>query len=133
MSGLCLLSGALGAFLPAGSFTLAWLHSIEQVRWEEDWRIVAAGPAYVLQLDAARVHGSAAGMEPPPGARLRDGVWHYTADDLRVDTLDLAHSPYTAGYELCIDGHCRALSEYLTGIGSGPATIRLRGCEGPGD
>ncbi|HMV06309.1 MAG TPA: DUF1850 domain-containing protein, partial [Accumulibacter sp.] len=37
---LCLTAGALSALLAADAFTLAWTHSIEHVRWEEDWRVV---------------------------------------------------------------------------------------------
>jgi len=72
--GLCLgLAGAVWAELPAPSFTLAWTHTIEKIRWEEDYRVTAEG----LVLGEARVKGSGAGMEIPDGAELRNGSWHY--------------------------------------------------------
>ena len=71
MIGLCMgLAGAVWAQLPVAEFTLAWDHSVEKVRWEEDYRVTAAG----LLLGEARVRGSGAGMEPPANAVLRDGV-----------------------------------------------------------
>jgi hypothetical protein len=39
---LCLAAGALSAVLAINAFTLSWIHSIEKIRWEEDWRIEAA-------------------------------------------------------------------------------------------
>ena len=59
---ICLIAGSKIAPLLAGALTLAWTHSVEKTRWEEDWREVAAG----LELVEARVQGSGAGMEPPP-------------------------------------------------------------------
>ena len=120
---LCLTAGAVSAVLAINSFTLAWMHSIERVRWEEDWR-VAAGQ---LQLVAARIKGSGAGMEPPDDAVLQGGVWHYRPRVAAMDRLTLAHSPYTAGYELCADGVCRRLADYLPGIEES-TTIVLAAC-----
>jgi hypothetical protein len=60
---LCLAAGALSAVLAVNAFTLSWIHSIEKIRWEEDWRIEAGA----LVIDEARIRGSGAGMEPPPG------------------------------------------------------------------
>jgi len=122
MSVLCLASGLLGARIAVASFTLAWLHSVEKVRWEEDWRVDEAE----LVLVEARVRGSGAGMEPPPGARFERGVWRYPGT-VRPAQLDVAHSPYTSGYELCADGRCRPLAAYLPGLADS-ATIRLAPC-----
>lgn len=91
------------------SFTLAWTHSIEKVRWEEDWRIEGRQ----LEIVAARIRGSGAGMEPPADAVLRNGVWHYRPTMAPIDQLTLANSPYSAGYELCSNGACRPLTEHL--------------------
>lgn len=120
---LCLAAGAVSAVLAINGFTLAWMHSIERVRWEEDWRI-AAGQ---LWLVAARVKGSGAGMEPPDDAVLQGGAWHYRPRVPAMDRLTLAHSPYTAGYELCAGGACRELADYLPGIEEN-ATIVLAAC-----
>lgn len=119
---LCLAAGAITAALAVDSFTLAWMHSIEKVRWEEDWRI--EGKALVI--GEARIRGTGAGMEPPDGAVLKNGVWHYRPT-VRLTQLRLAHSAYTAGYELCIDGTCRPLAGYLPGA-ENPSTIVLEAC-----
>jgi hypothetical protein len=121
---LCLAAGALSATLAVHSFTLAWTHSIEKVRWEEDWQIAGTQ----LQIVAARVKGFGAGMEPPDGAVLRDGFWHYRPALAPMDSLTLAHSPYTQGYELCTGGACRPLAEFLPGIGA-TATIVATACD----
>lgn len=120
---LCLAAGALAATLATGAFTLAWTHSIEKVRWEEDWRIVDAR----LLLVAARIRGTGAGMEMPAGAVLRDGVWHYRPDLPPQARVLLAHSPHAAGYTLCIDGRCRPLADFLPGLPE-TATISLAAC-----
>jgi hypothetical protein len=119
--GLCMTAGVFQAFVAAQSFTLAWTHSIEKVRWEEDYRIVDNR----LELTQARVRGSGAGMEPPPGALLRDGAWHYRP---RIDTLPalvLARSDYTADYELCLDGACRPLTHWIP---VAPSPTRIEPC-----
>lgn len=120
---LCLSAGTLSATLMIQGFTLAWMHSIEKVRWEEDWRIEGKQ----LHLVAARVKGFGAGMEPPPGAVLREGAWHYRPDLAPLESLNLAHSPYTQGYDLCSVEGCRPLAEHLPGIGN-TAIIVLDAC-----
>ena len=123
MSGLCLAAGKLLAALPLTAFTLAWTHSIEKTRWEEDWRIGDG----MLTLHAARIRGAGAGMEPPPGARLDPGVWHYQPPPTPLPQLRLSHSPYTAGYELCTGDACRPLADLLPGM-SDNAVIELSAC-----
>lgn len=74
MIGLCLgLSGVVWAQLAVADFTLAWNHTIEKIRWEEDYRVSEQG----LILGEARVKGNGAGMEIPDDARLENGSWHY--------------------------------------------------------
>lgn len=73
MIALCLSSGALSATLFT-KFYLKLMHSVEKIRWEEEWRIENAS----LLLTSARVRGSGAGMEPPLDSVFRDGAWHYT-------------------------------------------------------
>jgi hypothetical protein len=106
---LCLLAGALRVVVPAAQFTLAWEHTVEKVAWEEDYVVAGAW----LQLSAARVRGSGAGMEPPNDAVLRDGVWHYRPALHRFRSIALAHSTFGTDYRLCIDGNCRPLSDLI--------------------
>jgi hypothetical protein len=117
--GICLVAGAMNVFVPTPRFTLAWMHSIEKIRWEEDY--VVRGDA--LDLVEARIRGTGAGMEPPEGARLdRRGVWHYTPQVTHVPSLSLARSTYTRDYELCVDRRCRSLGDYLP-ISAGTTTV----------
>jgi hypothetical protein len=112
MSGICLTAGLIAAFLPLSEFTLAWTHSIEQIRWEEDYRVEANH----LVLDEARIRGSGAGMEPPADAQLKNGVWHYQPHLPPIERLRLSHSPYTTGYEICAAKGCQALATALVGL-----------------
>jgi len=120
---LCLAAGAVSAVLAVEGFTLAWMHSIEKIRWEEDWRIEAGA----LVVTEARIRGTGAGMEPPEGSVLKGGVWHYRPTVPPQRVVQLAHSPYTSGYELCIGGRCRPLADHLPGIDNN-AVIELREC-----
>jgi len=98
--------------LAVDAFTLAWVHSIEKTRWEEDWLVEGRQ----LVVVAARLWGSGAGMEPPPDAVLHAGVWQYRPHLPPLSHLVLENSPYTAGYELCLQGRCRPLPEYLPSV-----------------
>jgi hypothetical protein len=120
---LCLAAGIASAMLTVNTFTLAWTHSIEKIRWEEDWRIDAGA----LRISEARIRGSGAGMEPPPDAVLRDGVWHYSPPLPPQKSLRLTHSPHGTGYELCFSGQCKPLAQHLPGIDN-HAVIELRAC-----
>ena len=120
---LCLASGALMTKLAISAFTLSWMHSIEKIQWEEDWRIAG----HVLVLDEARIRGSGADMDPPDGARLEEGVWHYRVSR-ELAALELAHSPYTPGYSLCADGTCQPLAGYLEGLPP-IASVHLSPCD----
>ena len=112
MSMLCLAAGAIAATLPLSAFTLTWMHSIEKIRWEEDYRIVDSR----LVLEEARIRGSGAGMEPPADARFENGVWHYHPRLPPLEQVRLVHSPYAAGYEICNAGRCTALATILIGL-----------------
>ncbi len=105
---LCIAAGGVVTALALQSFTLGWMHSIEKVRWEEDYRV----EGQFLRLVEARVLGSGAGMEPPAGSRFEHGVWHYTPALPLLDKLRLTHSDYTTGYELCSAGQCKPLIDY---------------------
>jgi hypothetical protein len=118
MVAVCVIAGTLHWALDADTFTLAWTHSIEKVRWEEDYRLEGA----TLVLEEARIHGSGAGMEPPPDAVLRDGVWHYRPADARFLRVLLANSPFGGHYDICMAGRCRALRSTL-GAATAPTVI----------
>ncbi len=125
--GVCLFAGGmLRAFVPALAFTLAWTHSIEKTGWEEDWQVTPAG----LVLVEARIEGSGAGMEPPDGARLRNGVWHYAPAAGPHPELTLSVSPWTAPWQLCVDGECHTLRA-LARIEEPVAAVRMARCETP--
>jgi hypothetical protein len=117
---LCVLAAGKTIVMAVSTFTLAWTHSIERTRWEEDWRITAAG----LQLEQARVKGSGAGMEPPEGSVLRDGWWVYQPALPAMPQLVLASSGATpSGWSLCGDGNCLTIGE------AAEEAIVLRACE----
>jgi hypothetical protein len=104
--------------LAFSAFTLAWTHSVERIAWEEDWRVTPAG----LELVAARVRGSGAGMEPPEGAVLVEGWWAYSPELPPRPELVLAASGATAAWRICAEGRCLALGEE-----AGPPIV-LRPC-----
>lgn len=108
--GLCLaMAGAITTSLPVDRFTLSWAHSVEKVRWEEDWRVDP--DRHLLALVESRIQGSGAGMEPPEGAILRNGTWH-ASGNLELRRLRLALSDYAGDWELCTAGTCRALAAW---------------------
>jgi hypothetical protein len=106
MSALCILAAGKASVVAASLFTLSWEHSVEKVRWEEDWRVTPAG----LEIVEARVKGSGAGMEPPEGSTLVDGWWVYAPVIGPVPELVLAASGATSqGWLLCTHDDCMTL------------------------
>jgi hypothetical protein len=134
--GVCLVLLAGGAraqpvFVPTAHFTLAWTHSIEKVRWEEDYAVAWSAeptPRPMLKALGARVRGSAAGMEPPEDAVLRNGWYEYQPQTWSPQGLRLTRSAYTADYEWCVDGRCQPLARLLPS--DGDITL-LTPCEAP--
>jgi len=124
MIALCLSSGAISATLYIQAFTLAWMHSVEKIRWEEDWKIEHK----MLHITEARVVGTGAGMEPPLGSIFKDGSWHYTPDIAPLKSVSLMHSPYTTGYEICFKGNCHLLADFLPNLPQ-TAAIQIQACE----
>lgn len=124
-------------FVPAQEFTLAWVHSIEKVRWEEDYEVMLsthsedalradfggaaqphpALPQPVLVAKAARIRGSAAGMEPPEGAIFKDGWYHYTPMITEHQEIRLTRSEFVPDYEWCDPHGCRSLAAILPSDG----------------
>jgi len=134
--GICLslaaaLQGVPAVFVPVTEFTLAWTHSIEKVRWEEDYavRLDPLSQPPVLHAVQARVRGSAAGMEPPPGAVLRQGWYQYTPTITTPLELRLTRSEFTPDYEVCVQGRCRPLSDWMASDGG---VTLLKACRRPG-
>lgn len=129
--GVCLsLAAVLHApvvFVPVTKFTLAWTHSIEKVRWEEDYRVELDPSTQqpVLHASAARIKGSAAGMEPPDDAVLQNGWYVYTPPQQLVPELRLTRSEFTPDYDWCVSGRCQPMSTLLA---SDAGITRARAC-----
>lgn len=125
MLGLCLgLAGTLWAQVPTDHFTLAWHHSIEKIRWEEDYRVTPNG----LVLVEARVKGTGAGMEIPDGAYLMDGSWHYHPTLPILPTLRLGRTPEAGDYDICIESQCNAMSHWIGAPTKDEAMVELWSC-----
>ena len=125
MIGLCLgLAGVVWAQLPVSSFTLAWHHSIEKIRWEEDYRVTKQG----LVLGEARVRGNGAGMEIPEDARLKDGSWHYRRPMPPLQPLNLGRTPEAGDYQLCFAGKCHAMSQWVGEPTTSKPAIQMWAC-----
>ena len=117
---LCIAEGARTVVIAATAFTLSWTHTVELVAWEEDWLVTADG----LEIVEARVKGSGAGMEPPEGAVLRDGWWHYAPGLPPQPRIALAPSGTARStWWLCAGGACRDI-----GVGGSDA-VELAACE----
>lgn len=125
---VCLGTGpaTVRALVPTSRFTLAWMHSIEKIRWEEDYRIDNGQ----LTLVVARVRGSGAGMEPPAGSVLRDGAYEYKPARSVFPLLRLTRSTFTSDYELCWDGQCREFGA-LIGKPAPGEVVELFPCVSP--
>jgi len=123
--GLCLgLAGVVWAELPIPAFTLGWTHTIEKIRWEEDYQVSAAG----LLLGEARVKGSGAGMEIPAGAVLSGGSWHYQRQLPPLQPLRLGRTPEAGDYQLCVDQQCRPMSDWIGPPKASQPAVELWSC-----
>lgn len=125
MIGLCLgLAGVVWAQVEVKSFTLAWNHTVEKVRWEEDYRVTETG----LILGEARVKGNGAGMEIPEGARLVNGSWRYSRRLPPLQPLKLSRTPQAGDYQLCLAGQCRPMAHWLGPPDASQPTVELWSC-----
>lgn len=106
---LCLLAAGATVRLGTVMLTLAWMHSIEKTRWEEDWRATPAG----LVLDEDRIQATGAGMEPPPNARFDGKWWRYTPPLPPMPNTVLRRSGATADWQVCIKGVCKPMGAYV--------------------
>ena len=110
MLGICLVAAGSVVHLGVASFTLAWTHSVEKIRWEEDFRATPAGLAVVED----RLQGTGAGMEPPPDATFDGQWWHYRAKIGPQPQVVLRRSRATVGdWQVCIDGKCKPMGDYV--------------------
>lgn len=106
---ICFASAGVVKALSVAAFMLSWTHSIEKIEWQEDWIVTPQG----LEIVAARVKGSGAGMEPPPEARLVNGWFQWTPKPLFLHEVALGNSGVAGEWRLCTEGSCRTLSDIL--------------------
>ena len=85
--------------------TLAWQHSVEHFRIEEDYRVRDGA----LQLAEVRTQGVGAGVDVPVDARFSDGWWRFKPALPPLPEVQLANSVDAAGYTLCSAAGCRHL------------------------
>lgn len=110
MLSLCLIYGLQTIPLETNHLTLTWMHSVEKIRWEEDYERQDA----VIKLQAARIQGSGAGMDPPEDAIFKNGFWSYQPILEAQPSYLFRLSRYTKNYEICIADQCRIISDYFT-------------------
>jgi hypothetical protein len=118
---LCLKAGAITAKLAVTAFTLVWMHSVEKIDWQEDWRIEGDR----LHLVLSRVKGSGAGMEAGDGAVLKDGFWSWRPHVPPLPELTLARSGATPDWRICTSDGCRSMTELLGPAGGTPVTMSV--------
>ena len=97
-----------------------------KARYSEDWRVEGNRLAAV----ESRVEGSGAGMDPPPGARLADGMWHWRPALAPLPELRLTLSPYTADYRLCTRAGCAPLHALVHAPADRIEVVTVRPCTG---
>ncbi|MCD5986314.1 DUF1850 domain-containing protein [Pseudomonas sp. CDFA 553] len=96
----------------------------------ESWLLpsVIRLPTQGLLLGEARVRGAGAGMEIPPDAQLQNGSWHYQRQLSPLQPLKLARTPEAGDFQLCFDGTCHLMSEWVGLPSSSDASIELWSC-----
>jgi hypothetical protein len=105
----CLLAAGATVRLGTLALTLAWTHSVQKTRWEEDYRLTPAG----IALLEDRIQGGGAGMEPPPDAKFDGHWWRYTPHIPPQKEIVLRRSGATADWDVCIAGECKPMSAYV--------------------
>lgn len=114
---VCLAAAGITKMLQVAAFTLAWTHSVEKMAWSEDFVVTEHG----LQVVQARVQGSGAGIDPPPGARLVDGAYQWKPDRAPLPEIILANSGAAGEWRICTDA-CRTLADIFGVAVSAPVT-----------
>ncbi len=111
--------------LTVGAFMLSWVHSVEKIEWQEDWRVTPQG----LEIVEARVKGSGAGMEPSPDARLIGGWFRWKPQLPKLPEVALGNSGLAGEWNICIDGKCQQISAILgRPVGTNVTTMSV--CKG---
>lgn len=106
---ICLLTASATIRLGTVALTLAWTHSIEKTRWEEDWRATPAG----LVLEEDRIQTTGAGMEPPADAHFDGQWWRYRPPLESMPSIVLRRSGASDDWHICIHSHCQPMGEYV--------------------
>lgn len=106
---ICLLAAGKVVHLGTIALTLAWTHSVQKTRWEEDWRLSPAG----LVVTESRIESSGAGMEPEPGAIFDGRWWRSKPASGPVANVVLRRSGATADWDVCIAGRCRPMGDIV--------------------
>lgn len=118
---ICLSAGAMVATLAVQSFTLSWVHSVQQSEIQEDYQLEVGG----LVLSEARIKGSGAGFDPPAGSRLTEGWWRWQPGSHHHELI-LARSSAPGDWRICLDNICRPMSDFLPDSGETP--LRITAC-----
>jgi hypothetical protein len=105
MACIGIIAASAMLILATDAMTLAWTHTVEGTRWEEDY-VLSEGR---LSIREARVKRSGAGMDPPEGAVWNGGWWRYVPSIPPLSSVTLANSRGLPGYTICWDGKCRPL------------------------
>ncbi len=115
----CLVTAGAVVRLGTMALTLAWTHSVQKTRWEEDWQI-RSGQMTIVE---SRVQGSGAGMEPGPNAKFDGRWWRWKPEMKPLKEVILRRSGATADWSICVRGECREMSAYV-GKKADPVTMR---------
>jgi hypothetical protein len=121
--GICLVAALSTAVLVAlpDRITLAWEHTVEKVRWEEDYAV----DRDALVITEARIRATGAGMEMPPDATLSGGAWRYRPDLAPLRRIYIRNTELPRGYDVCWEGRCRRLRSI---IGADDRLLALAPC-----
>jgi hypothetical protein len=110
LPGICLVAAGTVVHLGVSLLTLAWTHSVEKIRWEEDYRATPAG----LVVTEDRLQGTGAGMEPPPDATFDGTWWRYHPKIGPQPQVILRRSGMTVGdWQVCIGSACKPMGHYV--------------------
>jgi len=92
--------------------TLAWEHSVEHFRLEEEYTVRGGA----LVLTDVRTQGVGAGVDVPAEARRIGDGWRFTPALPPQGAVQLANSAAVKGYALCHAGRCAPLDAWLGGV-----------------